>query len=204
MMEICFALALLHLASAHIWKGMRYLPSLKFIAEAGWVIMLSGIYFIVRALILKRGELEGPMLFMIIGFILIILFAGQREDGFMKGLLRGISRLPVALLDGVGGLSNIVSYLRLFAVGMASREVALAFNRMAESVGYSDIFSICAAVLILVFGHTINMLLIAMSVIVHGIRLNILEFSGHMNMQWSGIPYKPFGGKADRLNKKSG
>jgi vacuolar-type H+-ATPase subunit I/STV1 len=71
---------------------------------------------------------------------------------------------------------------------------------MAESAwpagfgGYSDIFSICAAVLILVFGHTINMLLIAMSVIVHGIRLNILEFSGHMNMQWSGIPYRPFGG----------
>jgi len=31
-----------------------------------------------------------------------------------------------------------------------------------------------------------------MAVIVHGIRLNMLEFSGHLNMQWSGREYKPF------------
>ena len=32
----------------------------------------------------------------------------------------------------------------------------------------------------------------ALSVVVHGVRLNMLEFSGHLGMEWSGRPYKPF------------
>jgi V/A-type H+-transporting ATPase subunit I len=31
-----------------------------------------------------------------------------------------------------------------------------------------------------------------MSIIVHGVRLNMLEFSGHLGMEWSGIKYEPF------------
>ncbi|MFH1569084.1 MAG: V-type ATP synthase subunit I, partial [Gemmatimonadota bacterium] len=45
---------------------------------------------------------------------------------------------------------------------------------------------------VLFLGHGLNIILGAMAVIVHGIRLNMLEFSGHLGMQWSGRPYKPF------------
>ena len=48
------------------------------------------------------------------------------------------------------------------------------------------------AAFILFFGHALNILMGAMSVIVHGVRLNMLEFSGHLGMEWTGIPYKPF------------
>jgi V/A-type H+-transporting ATPase subunit I len=49
-----------------------------------------------------------------------------------------------------------------------------------------------AAALILFLAHTLNILLSALGVIVHGVRLNTLEFSGHLGMQWTGIPFKPF------------
>jgi len=48
------------------------------------------------------------------------------------------------------------------------------------------------AALILFLGHTLNILLALMAVVVHGIRLNMLEFSGHLDMEWSGIKYEPF------------
>ena len=45
--------------------------------------------------------------------------------------------------------------------------------------------------LILIFGHGLNILLCALAVLVHGVRLNVLEFASHMKMEWSGIPYTP-------------
>ncbi len=48
------------------------------------------------------------------------------------------------------------------------------------------------AVMILLIGHGLNIVLGLMAVVVHGIRLNMLEFSGHLGMQWSGKPYTPF------------
>ena len=43
-----------------------------------------------------------------------------------------------------------------------------------------------------VLGHGLNIILGLMAVVVHGIRLNMLEFSSHLDMQWSGKEYKPF------------
>ena len=55
-----------------------------------------------------------------------------------------------------------------------------------------NVFLIAAGALVLFFGHGLNIVLGCMSLIVHGVRLNMLEFSGHLNMEWSGITYKPF------------
>lgn len=194
-MEICFFLALMHLSVAHLWKGLVFMPSTRALSEAGWVMLLIGIYMIVRFLVLKVTFPESATLLIAFGFAMVLLFSGQQGDGFVRGLKRGFSQLPLFLLDGIGGLSNTVSYVRLFAVGIASKEVAVAFNGMAIDLGFDSLTSIFLAVLVLVFGHLVNLILIAMSVIVHGIRLNILEFSGQMKMEWSGIPYEPFGGK---------
>ena len=50
-------------------------------------------------------------------------------------------------------------------------------------------------ILLLGFGHGLNMILNVLSVIVHGVRLNTLEFSSHLGMSWSGFSYKPFAEK---------
>ena len=62
---------------------------------------------------------------------------------------------------------------------------------MASDVGFGLPAGLGAA-LILLGGHTLNIVLGGMSVIVHGVRLNLLEYSGHLKMEWSGITYSPF------------
>jgi V/A-type H+-transporting ATPase subunit I len=190
--RICFLIGALQLSLARIWFAARLYPSLTALAQTGWAALVWGIYFIVRFLLLNE-ELSIIALFLV-GYwaVTLILFGEQREDGFAKGLFRGITNFLINVVTGIGCLSDLISYIRLFAIGLATREVAVAFNHMAEDTGFSDIKSIVIAVFILIFGHTINILLGAMSVLVHGIRLNLLEFSKHLNIQWSGITYRPF------------
>ena len=121
------------------------------------------------------------------GVALVLLFQNFQRN-VVKGVLATLADLPLSLISA---FSDIVSYLRLFAVGYASVVVASSFNGMAGPMLGSPLTGLFGAV-ILFLGHGLNIILGMMAVIVHGIRLNMLEFSGHLGMQWSGKPYKPF------------
>lgn len=191
-MRLCFLIGAIQLSLARIWAAVGLYPSLTALSQTGWVALVWGIYFIVRFLLLNE-ELSISAFFLVGYWVgMLILFEGQRGDGFVKGIFRGMINLPISAVTGIGCLSDIISYIRLFAIGLATREVAIAFNNMAGDIGFSEIKSIIIAICILIFGHTINILLGAMSVLVHGIRLNLLEFSKHLDIQWSGITYRPF------------
>src|SRR3989338_395562 len=195
--RLCFLIGAVQLSVARILAAARLYPSLTALAQTGWAALVWGIYYIVRFLLLNE-ELS-IIVFFLVGYwvVMLILFGEQREDGFAKGLLRGTTNFLISVVTGIGCLSDLISYIRLFAIGLATREVAIAFNNMAGDIGFSELKSIVIAICILIFGHIINILLGAMSVLVHGIRLNLLEFSNHLNIQWSGITYRPF--KIQRL-----
>ena len=108
--------------------------------------------------------------------------------------------LVTLALDVISNFVDIISYVRLYAVGAASFAIANAFNTMAiEALGNSGIIiGGLIAALTLFGGHTLNILLCAMGILVHGIRLNTLEFSSHAGVQWGGIHYNPF----KRTNEK--
>jgi V/A-type H+-transporting ATPase subunit I len=67
---------------------------------------------------------------------------------------------------------------------------------MAMTIGFGGVVSGFFASLILFLGHTLNIVLALMAVVVHGVRLNMLEFSGHVGNTWSGYDYSPFEKKA--------
>ena len=54
------------------------------------------------------------------------------------------------------------------------------------------VIGVAGLILVAVCGHALNILLGIMGVMVHAIRLNTLEFSNHIEMQWTGIKYRPF------------
>jgi V/A-type H+-transporting ATPase subunit I len=103
------------------------------------------------------------------------------------------------VLDGLKGLSGItgifgdvLSYMRLFALGLASASLALTFNQLAGQVaaavpGIGFFFSL----LILLVGHGLNVLLSLMSGVVHGLRLNFIEFF-KWGMSEEGYPFRAF------------
>ena len=94
--------------------------------------------------------------------------------------------LGAIALNAVSVLSDIISYIRLWAVGLAGGILAASFNELAGPL------PLVATVLILIPAHALNLALGLVAVLAHGVRLNLLEFSNHLGMEWSGREYQPF------------
>ncbi|MBW6458803.1 MAG: ATPase, partial [FCB group bacterium] len=105
-------------------------------------------------------------------------------------ILSGLGGLFNTFLDGISSFSNIISYIRLFAVGMATVAIASSFNGIAAQMSQGP--AIIGAIIILLIGHGLNIIMALLSVVVHGIRLNVLEFSGQLGLEWTGYKYQPF------------
>ena len=69
--------------------------------------------------------------------------------------------------------------------------MAHSFNDMAMQLWDISPWLIPAAILVLLVGHLMNVALAFMSVFVHGVRLNTLEFSNHAGIRWGGQAFKP-------------
>jgi V/A-type H+-transporting ATPase subunit I len=97
-----------------------------------------------------------------------------------------------ALTDITKAFGDVLSYLRLFALGLASASLALTFNGLAHQVAavYPGI-GVLLALLILLVGHGLNLALSLMSGVVHGLRLNFIEFY-NWGLSEEGYPFKAF------------
>ena len=125
-----------------------------------------------------------------VGFVMSFVFSNY-EDSIGKSILESCKNIISVLLGVVNVFSDIVSYIRLWAVGLAGAAISDTVNTMAGPIlGHAILF--IAAIALLVFGHGLNMVLNLLSVIVHGVRLNTLEFSTHLGVSWSGKKYEPF------------
>ncbi len=188
MIYLCFFIGAIHLTIAHGIRFFRFINSRLALSQLGWICIIWSLFFIAGKLVLNREIPAITLTLFILGSGLVILFSYPKKNIF-KGALLSLADLPLKVISS---FSDVVSYLRLFAVGYATVAVAVAFNNMALGSGINSIFSGIMAALILFLGHVLNILLALMAVIVHGIRLNMLEFSGHLDMEWSGIKYEPF------------
>lgn len=183
----CFLLGALHLSIAHAWRALIKMPSTMALAELGWIGILWFMFFLARTLILNEALPSFAYALLYSGGFLAIFFH-QPTTNILKTVGIGLGNL---LMSIVNMFTDVVSYIRLAAVGLASVAVADAFNQMALGLGFKTFFSATAAVLILFVGHALNLTLGFMAIMVHGIRLNILEFSSHLKMEWSGVAYDP-------------
>ncbi|MBD3379733.1 MAG: hypothetical protein GF408_04655 [Candidatus Omnitrophica bacterium] len=185
---ICFVLGAVHLTVAHLMKIARRINSPRALGDAGWVAIVWGMFFAAGKFVIGKPFPGFAGYLFVIG-ILLVLFFENFQKNFFKGMAETLSNLPLAV---IGSFSDVVSYLRLFAVGYASVVLAQTFNTMALGGGVNSVLGGLAAAVILFLGHTLNIVLGMMAVVVHGIRLNMLEFSGHLGMQWTGKKYEPF------------
>ena len=215
----CFSLALIHLSIAHLMAIAKNIKSPKFLGDLGSLLLLWGIFYLVLNMVVngvrfpfdldiadvplalgsnvefaKTGISIATVMFPLIGigFVLNFVFANY-NGSVIESVKESCVNIISVLLGVVNVFSDIVSYIRLWAVGLAGAAIAQTVNEMAgPTLGG---FLIFAGILLLVFGHGLNMVLNVLSVIVHGVRLNTLEFSSHLGMSWSGFSYKPFADK---------
>jgi len=185
-MFVCFAIGTMHLTLAHGWNLIRKINSWSALTDLGWLCSTWALFSVVLQMVLYMElptwivATQMPLLGTGIFLIVISLILSKSYFG-----------LVTLVLDIINNFVDIISYVRLYAVGAASLAIAQAFNGMAMDIGFSGIGSIGAA-LILFAGHGLNIILGAMGVMVHGIRLNTLEFSGHAGVEWAGTRFNPF------------
>jgi V/A-type H+/Na+-transporting ATPase subunit I len=187
MIALAFTIGVLHLTLAHAWNIVRFINTTRALVELGWVATTWTMYFLARQLVLGDPFPDLAWVSLAVGVILIAGFITPwrrlRTEWFTHAML------PLNL---VSNFVDVVSYVRLFAVGAATFAVAESFNALAASIGLGGVLGGLVSALVLFFGHTLNVLLAAMGVLVHGVRLNTLEFAGHLGMSWTGHPYRPF------------
>ena len=204
----CFTLAFLQLSVAHL-KGMaRNRKSLKVLGEFGSLLQIWGMFYVVLSMVVSSALFPlglvvtnipvGTIAIALVGggFALSFIFSNY-EGNVGASILESCKNIISVLLGVVNVFSDIVSYIRLWAVGLAGSAISNTVNEMAGPLlGHAITF--IAFVALIAFGHGLNMVLNLLSVIVHGVRLNTLEFSTHLGMSWSGFKYNPF---AEKENK---
>lgn len=195
MMKLSIVIGVLHIMLANAalaalnWRRLSVVvPKLGWNGAAlgGLAIWLSGDAGAFGAL--GRWLLAG-------GLLAVFCFSSQRPlDGGRSALLRALEGLK-ALAGASGLFGDVLSYMRLFALGLASASLALTFNDLAaQAQAALPGLGLLIAILILLFGHALNFALAIMSGVVHGLRLNFIEFY-KWGLSEEGYPFKAFARK---------
>lgn len=181
---VCFSLALLQLS---LGRALQFLAGSGWkhkIGQFGWILVLIGNFILVYNLLLAPGGNFPAAMLWLYGVGIACCAAGE-IDWSDVGSIFGF---PFSV---VGSFVDMLSYIRLFAVGMAGFYLAKCFNDMAAPM-MQQALTIPVGIVVLLFGHLLNITLAAMGVLVHGVRLNTLEFSNHLGLRWSGFLFQPF------------
>lgn len=199
MMRLSIAVGVAHIALANTIRAYRRRSSPAGLASVGWIgLVVGGFCFWLSETMSLASLRQASMASIGLGAVLLLLFSSERR-------LRKWSDIFWRLLDGVKSLigitqlfGDVLSYMRLFALGLASASLALTFNQLAAQVyhalpGPGLLFSI----LILIVGHVLNLMLCLMSGLVHGLRLNFIEFY-NWSVSDEGYPFKAFSKKGVR------
>ncbi len=198
MMELSLFIGALHLSIALATVAWLNRRSGAGFSALGWIIAIwSG-------MTLAHGADESRIFAETVGGIglalgLLMVFAGaaaQTPVHTPRDWLKRIAAGAMALTSATKLFGDILSYLRLFALGLASASLAITFNGLAMDMRESHPgLGVLLMILILVFGHGVNFMLGIMSGVVHGLRLNFIEFFG-WGLTEEGYPFRAFARRA--------
>ena len=148
--------------------------NLSWVADLGWLVAIVAMYLLSLYLVIGESINITPVFAMIgVAFLLVVLFGAMSPDRtFVQGLKAGLADAFTVFLNTISCFGNVMSYIRLFAVGMAGLAISQSFNGIAA--GFHGPLIILAVVVVLI-GHGLNIIMCFLSVVVHGVRLNVLE-----------------------------
>ncbi|WP_316637738.1 V-type ATP synthase subunit I [uncultured Ruminococcus sp.] len=121
-----------------------------------------------------------------VGAVIILIFSGRESKNPIIRLAKG----AYGLYGTTGYLSDILSYSRLLALGLATGVIATVFNKIGSMMGDS-VIGVIGFILIFVIGHGVNIGINALGAYVHTNRLQFVEFFGKF-YTGGGKEFKPF------------
>lgn len=183
MLVLCFGLGIIQLFTGmaiKAWINIKRGLILDAIFDQGlWYVFLIG-------LMLLATPLSGIAGYMAIGGAIgLVLTQGRSQKSIVGKLVSGL----LALYNTSGYLSDVLSYSRLFALGLATAVIGMVFNQLGVMLGASWI-TFLFAVVVLIIGHVFNIAVSALGAYVHASRLQYIEFFGKF-FEGGGRAFRP-------------
>ncbi len=197
MMVLALIIGVFHICLAMTVKAICYTMQNGFHATAstwGWLLLIVGG---IATAILASTSVLGPQTTQI---ILIVIAAISALGIFIfntpgrNPLINIGSGLWDTYQMATGILGDVLSYLRLYALGMAGAMLGAAFNDLGLTVlgEHPNVGTAIGFVLIIAFGHVLNLLMACLGAFVHPLRLTFVEYFKNVGYEGSGKKYNPF------------
>lgn len=183
MMMLSIVIGAAHLVLANLMMAWVKRKSWQCLSALGWALAVTAALW---------GWIQGFELghWLLLGFglLLVLLFSSQQTGWGWKRFMDGL----LALTGVTKIFGDVLSYLRLFALGLASASLAMTFNQLAIDVAAAlPAIGLLFKVLILLVGHLLNFVLTVVSGVIHGLRLNLIEFY-NWSLADEGYAFQPF------------
>ena len=168
-----------------------------------WYVMFTGfaLFLLPYIPIVDKEAVTGLVrlgkYLLVIGAVLLILTQGRHNKNIIGKIIGGVS----SLYDLIGFLSDLLSYSRLLALGLASSVIAAIVNQLALMMGFSNILKVVFVVAVLIFGHLFNFAINALGAYVHSSRLQYIEFFGKF-YEGGGTAFEPLKVNTKYINLK--
>lgn len=204
LLVFCFLVGLIHLFTGlginfyQSWKAKKYKDAIYdvvfwYMLVGGLVVLLlsikgmTGTFGISFTLPSSVGNAAGWIA--AIGAVGIVLTGGRSSRNPFKRFLKGL----YSLYNITGYLSDVLSYSRLLALGLATSVIASVVNKMAAMAGgkISGFIGVIVFIVIFLVGHTMNILINMLGAYVHTNRLQYVEFFGKF-YSGGGEKFTPF------------
>jgi V/A-type H+/Na+-transporting ATPase subunit I len=176
----------LKVANISKYQGFKYALS-----TIGWLLLIVGgavLYVISNDANESIIKVATYVLLAISG--ILILFLNNPDKGILSNFGVGIWD-SYSMATGV--LGDLLSYIRLFALGVSSAILGYVFNDLAlQMSGDLPVVSQLIFVIIILIGHSLNLFVASLGAFVHPMRLTFVEFYKNAGFQGGGKAYTPF------------
>ena len=195
-MILALAVGILHICLAMVVKTIHQTRTKGFVASLGtwgWTLLIVG--GVIVAAVSFAGVLDATATKWVVIVLGVISALGIFV--FNDPKRNKLANVGMGLWDTynmiTGLMGDVLSYLRLYALGLAGSMLGMAFNDMGKMVlgdGSNPVLWIFFALLVLV-GHTLNIAMCALGAFVHPLRLNFLEFFKNAGYEAGGRKFNP-------------
>ena len=177
MLIICLGIGVLHIL---VGLGIGAFMSIRrgkildaIFDKITWMMILIGAVLYAAGSAIGGGKTLGTVSIVLVlaGFAILIGTAGRKKKGVIRKIVGGVA----SIYDVTGYVSDILSYCRIFGMGLATTVIAMVFNTIA-GLFMGGVVGYIIGIIVLIVGHVFNIAINTLGSFVHTARLQYIEF----------------------------